>query len=105
MLAFSRKNWRFSGMKALNGVRLNGCRSTSASAKSVFPVRFKTRFEGNAVLDVDSAHQWKKWRLPCLLVIARQSVRLNNEESSASDVLDAPQISSSETLVIPKVRR
>jgi hypothetical protein len=34
---FSRKNWRFSGMKTLNGVRLNGSKSTSVSAKSVFP--------------------------------------------------------------------
>jgi hypothetical protein len=40
--------------------------------------------------------------LPRLLVVACHSVRLNNEESSASDVLDAPQISCLRNLGDPK---
>src|SRR6516162_3109162 len=39
------KKWALSGMKTLKGERLNGSRSTSVSAKSVSPVRFKTKFE------------------------------------------------------------
>src|SRR6266566_7655926 len=55
-----------------------------------------------AVLNIDSARQREFGVLPCLLVVAGQSVWFHSEESSTADVLDAPQISRLRGLGDPK---
>src|SRR6202521_3466531 len=55
-----------------------------------------------AVLNVYSARHREFGVLPCLLVVAGKSVGFHNEESSTSDVLDAPQLSRLRDLGDPK---
>ena len=71
-------------MNTLKGVRLNGSRSTSVSAKSVLPV-IQDEVRSEAVFDIESSRQRKFGVLPCPFVILNESIGLYDKKSSASD--------------------
>ena len=112
-LAFSKKNWRFSGKNSLYGDRLNSCVSTSASAKSVLAVKLATRLERSpsftstppvcsAVVPGTNpllAALWGKWLKPP----RRYGLMMNNRPLPISETpCNSP---ASLTLLTPKLRR
>src|SRR5947207_8109243 len=96
---------RFSGRYILKGVILKGCRSTSVSAKSVLPVRFRSRLEPSPYFISTPAVSGERGAWPVCLSYLAKPYGLTMK-SLPLPISCIPRSSpASDTFVRPNVRR